>query len=70
MVQKLKIKTITPLYPIDKDGTINPNADAMNLDWLGSARLLERAKAGDKKAAAQLEALSKEQVFEIDFEIV
>ena len=51
-----KMKKVEPITR-DEDGTLvlNPDADALNADWLSSARLQRRADQGDEEAIKELE---------------
>jgi hypothetical protein len=39
---------------------------ADNADWIRAARLLRKAQAGDKEAAAQLEEMENTPMYEMD----
>ena len=49
----------------DGDLVFCPESDAMNADWIRSARLMKRAQAGDKEAAKELERLENTPMYEI-----
>ena len=62
----MKVKTVKP-FDVTDDGEIEFNlaADAANDDWIRAARLLDKAKKGDKKAAEILKKLEETPVVEI-----
>lgn len=54
------MKKIKPVEK-DKDGNIvfNLDADEANADWIRAGRLLKKAQAGDKEAAAKLKKMEE-----------
>lgn len=63
------LKEIKPFY-IDEDGTFHVNAccSGANSDPIRAARLARKAKAGDKAAAKELEALDSQKMYAWDGE--
>jgi hypothetical protein len=58
--KRLSMKKIKPVEK-DKDGNIvfNLDADEANADWIRAGRLLKKAQAGDKEAAAKLKKMEE-----------
>ena len=65
MAKKKKLKKVKPIEMIE-DKIIFRIADAANDDWLRSARLLKKAKQGEKEAADELAKLFNTPLYEED----
>lgn len=65
MDKKKKLKKVQPVE-IDGDTVTLRIADEANADWIRAARLLKKAKKGDKEAGDKLEKLFNTPLYEED----